>query len=308
VTSALFFRDRARAARSTGALVGVCIACGGPREANAPGPSFVVDEPKQCLDPWLPHGRTWELQGPEWTGELERLIDRALQQAACIQATPAPGSATFALDFDRYGNAVKTAITASTLGECSAVQCLKSALARVMAPPLRLGETARYAPTIVLTPGAAPRRAAPDERVAASNANSHCADASLAQREQPAPPLANSEAIDAVVAAEFPKLRACYDRARVVDPDLTGTVTTTFVIGADGHVSSAHVTNNTLPNCEVVWCVRDTFLKFEFPDPTNRAAMAVYPIYFTPLRDSFETLDPSQERGHLAPGVLSPSW
>jgi hypothetical protein len=299
-------RTRRGAAHHVG-LAAVCFGCGGPPGPNvAASPSFVVDDPEQCLDQSAPPDRPWELQGSTWVREVERAVDREL---ARVQCATAQGSATFALEFDRYGNPSKAIVTASTLTDCDIVECLKSTLERVMAPPLRVGEALRYVQTIVLAPGSAPRRAAREERVTRSSANSRCAPLpSHAEGPEPSIQSPPSEAIREVVLASFPKLRACYDRARVVDTDLRGAVTTTFVVGAGGRVSSAHVTANTLPNCDVVRCVRDTFLQFRFPEPEDRPVVAVYPLYFTPLEDSFERLDPSEERGRLAPGVLGPSW
>ena len=65
-------------------------------------------------------------------------------------------------------------------------------------------------------------------------------------------------------------------------PTLAGTVTTRFVIGHDGAVSSAANGGSTLPDPAVVSCVVTTFYGLAFPHPEGGIVTVTYPIAFSP--------------------------
>lgn len=55
-----------------------------------------------------------------------------------------------------------------------------------------------------------------------------------------------------------------------------------FIIGTDGHVSSAENTGSSLPDLGVIGCVVSGFLTIVFPRPEGGIVTVVYPMIFAP--------------------------
>jgi hypothetical protein len=91
------------------------------------------------------------------------------------------------------------------------------------------------------------------------------------------------EEIFGIVRRSYPALRDCYAAGLGRDPALTGKVVTHFTIGRDGAVSKASVeAGTTMPDQNVVACVRDTLGKLRFPAPDRGIVMVLLPILFEP--------------------------
>jgi hypothetical protein len=60
-------------------------------------------------------------------------------------------------------------------------------------------------------------------------------------------------------------------------------VTTSFVIGRDGAVTSATDAGSDLPDPSVVSCVVRAFYGLSFPQPEGGIVTVKYPITFSPL-------------------------
>jgi hypothetical protein len=90
------------------------------------------------------------------------------------------------------------------------------------------------------------------------------------------------EVIQRIVRQSFGALRRCYSAGLASNPNLRGRVGVRFVIGRDGHVSSAKDDGGDLPDKAVRDCVVAAFLKLEFPAPEGGIVSVRYPIVFTP--------------------------
>lgn len=90
------------------------------------------------------------------------------------------------------------------------------------------------------------------------------------------------EAVQRVVRANFGRFRACYEDGLRRNPTLAGGVTTRFVIGRDGAVSSADSGGATMSDPAVVSCVTRAFYGLSFPQPEGGVVTVSYPILFSP--------------------------
>lgn len=84
--------------------------------------------------------------------------------------------------------------------------------------------------------------------------------------------------IATIVRRQSTKMRSCYERGLMKNPKLEVTVTTTFVIGGDGKVTSAAA---SAPDNELASCVGAVFRGLQFPAPADgKPVRASYPIRF----------------------------
>lgn len=90
------------------------------------------------------------------------------------------------------------------------------------------------------------------------------------------------ELIQRVVRQNFGRFRNCYEAGLRGNPNLTGRVTTRFIIDRDGAVSSASNGGSDLPDSKVVSCVVAAFYGVSFPAPKDGVVSVSYPIMFTP--------------------------
>ena len=89
------------------------------------------------------------------------------------------------------------------------------------------------------------------------------------------------ESVQRIVRQNLGRFRACYEGGLVRNPALEGRVTTRFVIGRDGAVSSVSDGGSTLPDATVRSCVHGAFLGISFPQPEGGVVTVTYPIAFS---------------------------
>jgi outer membrane biosynthesis protein TonB len=77
------------------------------------------------------------------------------------------------------------------------------------------------------------------------------------------------------------KLQYCYEKELVKNDKLKGTVTVTFVIGAEGRVSSAAATG-LKAGPEVERCYGNVIQAIQFPKPKGGEVSVVYPFTLRP--------------------------
>ena len=87
------------------------------------------------------------------------------------------------------------------------------------------------------------------------------------------------EVIRSVIAPAHVRFRACYERALARDGSLEGKLQVSFVVGANGVIKTAHVIENTLPDCHAVACIESEVLSLRFPEAANDTAV-VLPLKF----------------------------
>ncbi len=90
------------------------------------------------------------------------------------------------------------------------------------------------------------------------------------------------EVIQRIVRQNFGRFRLCYENGLRKDPNLTGKVSVSFVIGRDGSVGTVSSGPNTLPDAGVVACVTKAFYGLSFPEPEGGVVKVTYPIVFSP--------------------------
>ncbi len=90
------------------------------------------------------------------------------------------------------------------------------------------------------------------------------------------------ELIQRVVRQNFGRFRGCYELGLRTNPNLTGRVTTRFIIDRDGVVSNATNGGSDLPDSKVVGCVVSAFYGVSFPAPKDGLVRVSYPIMFNP--------------------------
>ena len=76
-------------------------------------------------------------------------------------------------------------------------------------------------------------------------------------------------------------VQQCYERARMDDPSLTGTVQARITIGPDGTVSKVDIASSTLGAPSVESCIRQAIARWRLPRPSGGVAAALtYPLVF----------------------------
>jgi hypothetical protein len=90
------------------------------------------------------------------------------------------------------------------------------------------------------------------------------------------------QVIQSVVRGSFGPMRVCYEQGLRNNGELTGRVTTKFVIDPDGTVRMVADAGSDLPDPKVVECVVRTFGTLQFPQPEGGPVTVVYPIMFHP--------------------------
>lgn len=83
-----------------------------------------------------------------------------------------------------------------------------------------------------------------------------------------------ADQIRGVIQANIDQVQACYERALVRDATAAGRVTVAFVIGPDGSVSDAAISDNALdrPAGE---CIRRAVLSWRYPRPEPPGPVSV---------------------------------
>lgn len=90
------------------------------------------------------------------------------------------------------------------------------------------------------------------------------------------------EVVQRIVRQNYGRFRMCYESGLRSNPNLSGRVTTRFVIGRDGSVANANNGGSDLADPGVVSCVVSAFYGLSFPSPENGVVTVSYPIAFSP--------------------------
>ncbi len=106
------------------------------------------------------------------------------------------------------------------------------------------------------------------------------------------------EVIQRIVRQNFGRFRLCYENALRSNPDASGRVTVSFVIGQNGSVSAARGNGNGINDGAMVSCVVRSFAGLSFPEPEGGIVTVTYPILFSP--------DGSQPRAPGSPFAVVP--
>ena len=92
------------------------------------------------------------------------------------------------------------------------------------------------------------------------------------------------EMIRGTIRVHINEIRACYETGLTQDGALSGRVVISFIIGADGHVSTSEIANSTMSPRGAITdamerCIRDAVRTFVFPRPEGGGGVLVnYPF------------------------------
>ena len=118
-----------------------------------------------------------------------------------------------------------------------------------------------------------------------------------AETDDDAPPGLAKSVVAATIRENLPAIRLCYQRALAVRSTLHGEVFVTFVIVADGTVSSAEVSSSTLDHPDMEACVCKRIKRLRFPEPAGGGTVVVnHPFVFrTDRAATHQTSTPTED-------------
>lgn len=94
-----------------------------------------------------------------------------------------------------------------------------------------------------------------------------------------------ADQIREVVNRHLGELRACYEKAAILNPTLGGKIEAYWEIDSSGHVQALKVLTSTLKNVQVESCMSDRIRRWQFPQPRGGGTAIVrrYPFVFRSL-------------------------
>lgn len=91
------------------------------------------------------------------------------------------------------------------------------------------------------------------------------------------------EGVEEVLGSYASQLRYCYQRVRLNDPTLAGSLRVGFTVGRGGVVSQVSISDSILADPAVEGCLVGRFERMRFDAPRGRTeATVVVPLTFTP--------------------------
>jgi len=230
----------------------------------SPGEGFASvresDDPRACVT--VPAGvRALVTERDEIRERLVNVVD---DWAACLAESGVPNGRQMAFELvPGPGGVTSLRARAGDPEPCAAEPCLAAAV-RDLPLPTAATNAGSARPAFVGTLTYFPMTSSKvslDEPLRSPSAAPGCGDQSeLRELDMPAPSF-----VQDLVRREAKSLGACYEAGRRRDPDLAGEIVTELTIDPDGRVVRAEIRDNTLPDCEVVACVRTHFEHLAFP-------------------------------------------
>lgn len=101
-----------------------------------------------------------------------------------------------------------------------------------------------------------------------------------------ASPLGTSRLIDDTISRQTSRIRHCYTRARLLEPELSGKLVVNFTI-RNGTARDVHLERDDIGNEALSACVQDAFWLMSFPisDAGSRELVVRYPFVFLPREE-----------------------
>ena len=95
------------------------------------------------------------------------------------------------------------------------------------------------------------------------------------------PPSLDVTALRAAVRSQIGPLQKCYERAKMDDANLRGSVTAHITVAGNGSVARVQVSQSTLNAPQALGCVTREIARWHLPRPSGRGAVAfLYPFVF----------------------------
>jgi outer membrane biosynthesis protein TonB/pSer/pThr/pTyr-binding forkhead associated (FHA) protein len=93
-----------------------------------------------------------------------------------------------------------------------------------------------------------------------------------------------AQEVMAVIRQHLNEIRHCYEQLLQRSPNASGKVTTSFVVGLDGSVTSVSVADSTISDSVMRGCITGRMRRWDFPRPRGGQPVTVsYPFVFNPL-------------------------
>src|SRR5689334_17782767 len=96
----------------------------------------------------------------------------------------------------------------------------------------------------------------------------------------PTGPKFNKDGIRDTIRPRLGEVKACYDKARVAEPKLTGELLVEFEVDKAGRVTSTTVKNSSLASPELEACTIERLKTWTFPPPEKETGVVTYPFIF----------------------------
>ena len=90
----------------------------------------------------------------------------------------------------------------------------------------------------------------------------------------------SKEDISRVVNSNIHAVQACYEKALLRNPGLSGRIVFDWTVKSDGRVSGVRVRSSTLGNSDVSSCISTKIKKWKFPRPKGGEVIITYPFLF----------------------------
>ena len=91
------------------------------------------------------------------------------------------------------------------------------------------------------------------------------------------------DVIGRIIQRHWNEIKYCYESELSKDPNLYGKVAVLFIIGGDGGVADAQITQSTMGNQNVEGCMTNHIKRWKFPEPKGGGTVNVtYPWVFKP--------------------------
>ncbi|MBX5483786.1 MAG: TonB family protein, partial [Myxococcaceae bacterium] len=88
------------------------------------------------------------------------------------------------------------------------------------------------------------------------------------------------DAVAKVINSHFQEVRACYERALLKDPGLSGKAVLEWSISTSGIVTTARTKSSSLRNNEVESCILRAIKSWRFPHAKGGTVIITYPFLF----------------------------
>jgi len=108
----------------------------------------------------------------------------------------------------------------------------------------------------------------------------------VTRAESPVPPAGKPPNLDvaalrAAVRSRIGPLQKCYERAKMDDANLRGSVTAHITVAGNGSVARVQVSHSTLNAPQVEGCITREIARWHLPKPSGGGAVAfLYPFVF----------------------------
>ena len=94
------------------------------------------------------------------------------------------------------------------------------------------------------------------------------------------PPSPTLEQVLRVVNSNLHAIQACYERALMTNPTMSGRIAFDWTVATNGRVKNVRVRSSTLENPKVANCIAKKIKRWKFPRPKGGEATITFPFLF----------------------------